>query len=159
MVPPREKRYLCLFLRTMKQMGARVKLKPKKGYLKDTNGTSSRTALQNVKALWETDSISFMRLRNKSKGVSSVWELDPISRFQVQRSNWSVTKDYEVSGNQPRCCKRFCLALMKAKMSASARLSPVSFTDPEPEVISPAELEKEKKWYVSSILTPDKWKA
>ena len=53
-------------------MGARVKLKPKKGYLKDTNGTSSRTALQNVKALWETDSISFMRLRNKSKGVSSV---------------------------------------------------------------------------------------
>ena len=72
MVPPREKRYLCLFLRTMKQMGARVKLKPKKGYLKDTNGTSSRTALQNVKALWETDSISFMRLRNKSKGVSSV---------------------------------------------------------------------------------------
>ena len=29
---------------------------------------------------------------------------------------------------------------MKARMSASARLSPVSFTDPEPEVMSPAEL-------------------
>ena len=49
-------------------MGARDKLKPKEGYLKDTNGTSSRTALQNVKALWETHSISVMRLRNKSKG-------------------------------------------------------------------------------------------
>ena len=55
------------------------------------------------------------------------------------------TKHFHVLGYVPRCCKRFCLALMKAKMSASARMSPVNLTDPEPELTSLAELKRVKK--------------
>lgn len=44
----------------------------------------------------------------------------------------------------PLCCSRFCLAFIKAKMSASARVSPVSFTDPEPVLTSLAELRRFK---------------
>lgn len=40
-----------------------------------------------------------------------------------------------MQSNVPRCCNRFCLALIKAKMSASARLSPVNFIDPELEIV------------------------
>lgn len=37
----------------------------------DANGTCSQTSLQNVKALWETPSISFTRLRNDREKVQS----------------------------------------------------------------------------------------
>lgn len=50
------------------------------------------------------------------------------------------TNHFPVQSNKPLCCRRFCLAFIKAKMSASALVSPVSITDPELELASLVEL-------------------
>lgn len=50
----------------------------------DANGTCSRTSLQNVKAPWETHSISFTRLRNdREKVQSGTFRLGTGPYFQI----------------------------------------------------------------------------
>lgn len=54
----------------MKEMGARVELKPKESSM-DMNGNCSRTSLQNAKALWKTHSIHLRDLEKTKEQVQS----------------------------------------------------------------------------------------